>query len=78
MKVHEANGGLQRKYDEKDEDYEALEKYYIEKTNEYKKKISCRASFTEEMKDVLDIYYVVVDVRRYLTGGIVEPATSYL
>ena len=40
MKIHEENGGSKRKYDEMEEDGEALKKYLIEKTNEYKAKIT--------------------------------------
>ena len=70
MKVHEENGGSKRKYDEMEEDGEALKKYLIEKTNEYKAKITLgkevylilgegevlEQALPEEMKDALDIY----------------------
>ena len=39
MKVHETNGGSKRKYDEMEEDDEALKKYLIIQTN-IKKKIA--------------------------------------
>ena len=70
MKVHEENGGSKRKYDEMEEDGGALKKYLIEKTNEYKAKITLgkevylilgegevlEQALPEEMKDALDIY----------------------
>ena len=70
MKIHEENGGSKRKYDEMEEDGEALKKYLIEKTNEYKAKITLgkevylilgegevlEQALPEEMKDALDIY----------------------
>ena len=70
MKAHEENGGSKRKYDEMEEDGEALKKYLIEKTNEYKAKITLgkevylilgegevlEQALPEEMKDALDIY----------------------
>ena len=72
MKVHETRGGSKRTHDEMEEEKaEALKKYLIKKTNEYKEEkialgkrvyrflaqgIGSEESLPEEMKDALDIY----------------------
>ena len=72
MKVHETRGGSKRTHDEMEEEKaEALKKYLIKKTNEYKEEkialgkrvyrflaqgVGSEESLPEEMKDALDIY----------------------
>ena len=72
MKVHEPRGGSKRTHDEMEEEKaEALKKYLIKKTNEYKEEkialgkrvyrflaqgVGSEESLPEEMKDALDIY----------------------
>ena len=72
MKVHETRGGSKRTHDEMEEEKaEALKKYLIKKTNEYKEEkialgkrvywflaqsVGSEESLPEEMKEALDIY----------------------
>ena len=70
LKLNETRGGSKRKHDGTAEEYEALKKYLIEKTNEYKAKITLgenvylilgegevpEDSLPREMKEALDIY----------------------
>ena len=72
MKVHETRGGSKCTHDEMEEEKaEALKKYLIKKTNEYKEEkialgkrvyrflaqgVGSEESLPEEMKDALDIY----------------------
>ena len=70
LKLNETRGGSKRKHDGTAEEYEALKKYLIEKTNEYKAKITLgenvylilgegevpEDSLPKEMKEALDIY----------------------
>ena len=70
MKVHETCGGSMHKYDQIEEDDEALKKYMIESTNKYKEKIALgkriymtlegyglsEKGLPEEMKDALHCF----------------------